>query len=128
MPDSFEIQKNTKAFTYTAIICGLFLLIAILYTWPLQIPSIPTVQDLIEINLGNEQEGMGNVQPLIKGDPAPDVKSSNTAFQKSIARQEPTKDIQADEKDDADAAPVTKPLKTKDDSKEIAKETYNKPV
>jgi outer membrane biosynthesis protein TonB len=126
MPDSFEIQKNTKAATYTTIICGLFLIIAILYTWPLTIPPIPAVQDLIEINLGNEQEGMGNVQPLVKGDPARDVQSANTASKNSIARQEPTKAIQADE-NDADAAPVTKPLKTKVDAKEIAKETYNKP-
>lgn len=128
MTDSFEIKKNTKAFTYTVFICGLFLLLAILYTWPLQVPPVPVAQDLIEINLGNEIEGMGNVQPLVKGDPAPDVKLANTPSKNSMATQEPSKDIQADEKDDAEAAPVTKPLKTKVDAKEIAKETYTKPV
>ena len=127
MQDNFEVRKNTKAATYTAIICGLFLIIAILYTWPLQIPAMPSVQDLIEINLGNEKEGLGNVQPLVKGNPAPDVQSSNAAMQNSKARQEAAKDIQADEKDDADVAPVTKPLKTKDDA-DIAKETPTKPV
>src|SRR4051794_12254565 len=127
MQDNFEVRKNTKAATYTAIICGLFLIIAILYTWPLQIPPMPTVQDLIEINLGNEKEGLGSVQPLVKGNPAPDVQSSNATMQNSKARQESAKDIQADEKDDADAAPVTKPLKIKDDA-DIVKETSNKPV
>jgi len=128
MTDSFEIKKNTKAFSYTALICGVFLLIAILYTWPLQIPPVPVAQDLIEINLGNEIEGMGTVQPLVKGDPAPDVKTYNTPTKTSVAANEPTRDIQADEQDDADAAPVTKPLKTKDDARDIAKESNNKPI
>jgi outer membrane biosynthesis protein TonB len=128
MTDSFEIKKNTKAFSYTALICGLFLLIAILYTWPLQIPPVPVAQDLIEINLGNEVEGMGNVQPLVKGNPAPDVKTYNTPVKSSIAANEPSRDIQADEQDDDESAPVTKPLKTKDDAKDIAKETNNKPA
>ena len=75
MSDSFEARKNTKAFSYTAIICGLIVIIAILYTWPLQVPLVPTAQDLIEINLGNEKEGMGDVQPLVKGDPAPEERN-----------------------------------------------------
>ncbi len=59
MLDNFEARKNTKAFTYTIIICGIILAIAILYTWRLQINPVPVTQDLIEINLGNELEGMG---------------------------------------------------------------------
>ena len=58
---SFETQKNAKALSYTALICGLLLAIAILYTWPLQITPLPAVQDLIEINLGNEKEGMNKI-------------------------------------------------------------------
>ena len=73
MTDTFEIQKNTKALSYTALICAILLAIAFLYKWQLQMPPMPAIQDLIEINLGNEQEGMGDVQPLVKGDPAPDV-------------------------------------------------------
>jgi len=64
---SFESEKNRKAFFYTSCICGIFLIIAIFYTWPLQVPPIPVVLDLIDVNLGNEQEGMGDVQPLVKG-------------------------------------------------------------
>jgi len=128
MEDNFEIKKNTKAFTYTAVICGLLLALAILYTWPLQLPPIPTVQDLIEINLGNEQEGMGTVQPLVKGQPAPEVRPSNVPSKTSVAKEEPTKDIQADETDDPESAPVTKPLKPNENAKDIAKETSNKPV
>jgi hypothetical protein len=128
MSDSFEIKKNTKAFSYTALICGLFLLIAIWYTWPLQVSPTPVAQDLIEINLGNEKEGAGDVQPLVKGDPAPDVKEVYTHTKYSPAKEEPAKDIEADEKDDPEAAPVTKPVKVNPEAKNIAKETVTKPV
>ncbi|MEP6596047.1 MAG: hypothetical protein ABJA71_08865 [Ginsengibacter sp.] len=126
MNDSFEIQKNKKAFSYTALICGLFLLIAILYTWPLQFTPKPVVQDLLEINLGNEHEGSGDIQSLIKGDPTPDVKEIYTHAKYSPAKEEPAKDIQADEKDDPEAAPVTKPTKVNPETKNIAKETVTK--
>ena len=128
MSDSFEIKKNTKAFSYTALICGLFLLIAILYTWPLQVSPTPVAQDLIEINLGNEKEGKGDVQPLVKGDPAPAVKEVYTHTKYSPVKEEPAKEIPADEKDDPEAAPVTKPNKVNPEAKNIAKETVTKPV
>src|SRR5690242_3503968 len=95
---------------YTLIICGLFLLIAIFYTWPLQVPPTPTVMDLIDINLGNEQEGMGDVQPLVKGDRAPDnqsVASHHTATRK--VAEDPSQNVKADENNnDLTTAPVVK--------------------
>lgn len=127
MTDTFEIQKNTKAFSYTAIICALLLAIAFLYTWPLQIPPIPAIQDLIEVNLGNEKEGMGDVQPLVKGDPAPEVQRPQS-IKSAAVNNEPAKDIQSDENDDKEAAPVTKPLKPNNEAKNLAKETITKPV
>src|SRR5438105_2628620 len=127
MSASFEAQKNTKALSYTALICALLLAIAILYKWRLQIPPIPTVQDLIEINLGNEKEGMGEVQPLVKGNPAPEVQHLSSPAKSAVAKEEPAKDIQADEKDDPEAAPVNKPLKPNKNANIIAKEN-TKPV
>ena len=64
----FESEKNKKAFLYTAIICGILLLLFILISWKVMPPSIPIVQDLMEINLGNNDEGFGEKQPLIKGE------------------------------------------------------------
>lgn len=127
MTDTFEIQKNTKALSYTGLICAIFLLIAFLYKWQLQTSPMPAIQDLIEINLGNEQEGMGDVQPLVKGDPAPEVPEPTTQNAAAVY-SEPAKDIEADDEDDKDAAPVTNPLKPKAESKVIAKETITKPV
>jgi outer membrane biosynthesis protein TonB len=127
MTDSFEIQKNTKALSYTALICALLLAIAFLYKWRLQIPPMPAIQDLIEINLGNEKEGMGNIQPLVKGDPAPDVPEPQS-IKSAAVNDEPSRDIQADEEDDKEAAPVTKPIKPNNEAKNLAKETVTKPV
>ncbi len=128
MTDSFEIQKNRKAFFYTATICALLLAITFLFTWPLQIPPTPIAQDLIEINLGNEQEGMGDIQPLVKGDPAPDVPQQKSTAKAAPAHEEEAKDIQADETDDKEAAPVTKPLKPKKEAKVLPKEVIANPV
>ncbi len=127
MTDNFEIQKNTKAFSYTAIICGLLLAIAFLYTWPLQMAPMPAIQDLIEINLGNERDGMGDMQPLVKGDPAPDVPEPQSLKSAAI-KNAPAKDIQADEDDDKEAAPITKNIKTNKEAKVLAPETITKPV
>ena len=121
---SFESEKNRKAFLYTMCICGIFLIIAIFYTWPLQIPPVPTVEDLIDVNLGNEQEGLGTVQPLVKGERAPDNQSVQSHEKASKVTENPSRDVQADENnDDKEAAPVVKTEKPKEDAKDINKES-----
>jgi len=123
----FEAEKNRKALMYTLGIVALFLLIAILYTWPLLIPPTPAVQDLIDVNLGNEQEGMGDVQPLVKGERAPDNQSMPSHQKAAKVTEEPTRNVQADENnDDKEAAPVAKVEKPKEDAKEINKPSTNK--
>jgi hypothetical protein len=71
MQATFEAEKNRKAFTYTVLICGILLLLAFLITWPILQPPPVIAQDLLEINLGNNEEGFGEEQPLIKGEMAP---------------------------------------------------------
>lgn len=126
---SFETQKNTRALSYTALICAVILLIAILYTWPLSIPPKPIVQDLIEINLGNDVEGMGDVQPLVKGDRAPEDETVNSPEKSAPVKDEPAKSIAANEDDDdPDAAEVPKPLTPKKEAVTLPKETVTKTV
>lgn len=123
----FEAEKNRKALMYTTGIVGLFLVIAIFYTWPLLIPPTPPVQDLIDINLGNEQEGMGNIQPLVKGERAPDNQSMPSHQKAAKVTVAPTRNVQADENNsDKEAAPVTKVEKPKADAKDINKPSTNK--
>lgn len=119
---SFEAEKNRKALTYTLIICGLFLIFAIFYTWPMMIPPTPVVTDLIDVNLGNEVEGMGTVQPLVKGERAPDNQSVASHQSARKVREEPSQNIDADENEEKDAAPVVKSEKKKETAKIINKE------
>ena len=108
------------------LICGLFLVVAIFYTWPLQIPPIPQVQDLIDVNLGNDFEGMGDVQPLVKGERAPETQSIKSQQKAAKAVENPARNIQADDNNDAEAAPVLKNEKPKDDAKEVNKQSVAK--
>lgn len=119
---SFEAEKNRKALTYTLLICGLLLIFAIFYTWPMIIPPTPTVTDLIDINLGNEVEGMGTVQPLVKGERAPDNQSVASHQSARKVLEEPSQNINADESGDKDAAPVVKNEKKNETAKIINKE------
>jgi hypothetical protein len=129
MHAEFEAEKNRKAFTYTVIICIIILLLALFIRWTIQQPPTPIIPDLIEVNLGNNNEGFGKVQPLIKGEmnnsPEPVQQQQVKA---SAAHDEPSRDIQPDENEDKDAAPVTKPVKPNPQATNIAKEPVTKPV
>ena len=71
MSATFEAEKNRKAFTYTIIICAAILLITLLVSWKDAVHQPKAAEELIEINLGNDDEGFGDVQPLVKGEKSP---------------------------------------------------------
>ena len=127
MQATFESEKNRKALTYTVIICGILLLLAFIITWPIVAPSASPVQDLIEINLGNNDEGEGQVQPLIKGAMEP-AQEPAAKPQQAAASNEPATDAEPDENAEADAAPVSKPEKAIPKSNTPPKENVAKPV
>ena len=110
MTKEFETEKNRKALLYTAVICGTLLLLFFLITWKVFPPSIPVVQDLIEINLGNNENGSGETQPLIKGDRSP---SRETVIEpvKTAPKEAATEKVEPDDLAEKDAAPVNKPEK-----------------
>lgn len=127
MTANFEAEKNKKAFTYTLIICGTLLLLFFFITWPILKVAPPAALDLIEINLGNNIEGFGDEQPLIKGEMSPD--QAQAQQQKSTpADNKPTQDLQPDANAEADAAAITKPIKVTPKAIAIPKETAVKPV
>ncbi len=107
----FESEKNRKAFLYTLAIMALLLLIAFFVKWQNPLPPQPIAQDLIEINLGNFDEGDGEVQPLIKGEKAPDAESNPEPTPPAPpTEQEETMPPPVEESDDEDAAPISKPV------------------
>ncbi len=109
---TFEAEKNKKALAYTIAICSILLLLFYFISWQTSQPTIPLSSDLIEINLGNKNDGFGKEQPLIKGEMSlaherAEAKEKSVAT-KSIASQD---DINPDENAEKDAAAVIKPEK-----------------
>jgi hypothetical protein len=127
MSATFEAEKNKKAFAYTIIICGTLLLLTFLISWPILQAPTPIAQELLEINLGNNEEGLGETQPLIKGEMAPAQELSPPAQTNPAPKQEDTKEIQPDEKAEADAAPIAKTEK-KSPKKNIVLKPVKLPV
>ena len=135
MSETFEAEKNKKAFAYTIVICGTLLLLAFLISWPILQPPTPIAQELLEINLGNNEEGMGEIQPLIKGEMAPLQEVSPPAASNESPKPEETKEIKPEENAEVNAAPVTKTekkiLKKKIEikpEKKVVKKIKNTPI
>jgi hypothetical protein len=129
MQSTFEAEKNKKAFLYTAIICIVLLLLAFIISWPILLPPAPLVtQDLLEINLGNNEEGMGAEQPRIRGERSPAREAAVQPQRATAAREEPAKNVDPDENAEEDAAPVTKPEKIKPKTTRIAEQPVTQPT
>ena len=111
MSENFESEKNKKAFAYTVLICGALLLIAFLVSWTHKHTPSTVVQDLIEINLGNNTEGYGEVQPLVKGEKSPGEESAEQP-KAATAKTAAVEETKTDDVADKESAPVTKPKKT----------------
>ncbi len=112
MADKFDKQRHQKAMTYTAIICSALLLIFIFISWKVLPPAAPVVQDLIEINLGNNDEGLGEQQPLIKGEGKPEQEIIEQPQPTAPAPEKVTEEkITPDDNAEAEAAPVVKTIK-----------------
>jgi len=110
MSATFEAEKNRKASIYTALILGSLLLITFLVSWTNVTHPPKPLEEFIEINLGNDIEGFGEVQPLIKGEKAP---ADEPAPQKQQAAPvQPVVEEKQEENTDPESAPVTKPVKT----------------
>ena len=111
MANNFDKERHRKALTYTAIICGALLFLFIFISWKVLPPAPPVVQDLMEINLGNNDEGFGEEQPLIKGPGKPEEEIAEQP-QPSPAREEVAEEnVTPDDNAEETAAPVVKSVK-----------------
>jgi outer membrane biosynthesis protein TonB len=108
----FERKKNTKALGYTLGISGLLLLLFFFASWKTPEPELPIKEDLVEIdlgelNLGNTDNGKGDVQPLIRGDFAA-VKQETAPVKSNPAPAEDAADPLTDDNNNDDAPEVVK--------------------
>src|ERR1700688_4824509 len=69
--DSFESEKNLKASGYTLMVCILILIVLFFVTWTLPTIPLPPLDEGIEVNLGNSDQGLGTNQPFLPGKPSP---------------------------------------------------------
>lgn len=119
MAVEFERQKNIKALAITLGIGGGLLLLFILLRWNLPtVPPAPT-QEFLEVNLGTDDFGSGNDQPLLPGEPAPAQQISYSPPQPIRAVADNVKDVETDDREENDAPAIRKPIVTKPNATRI---------
>lgn len=121
-----------KATAYTLGVCILLVILFFITSWTLPTIPIPPVEDGIEVNLGNSDQGQGTDQPYLPGKPSVQDHEKYTPPKQAAVAKEAVKDVETDDNNKEDApvvkkAPVTKPNATKIPDKDVVK-TPAKPV
>lgn len=109
----FEREKNLKALGLTALICCALLLVLFFVSWTLPQIPIPVQDEGVEVNLGNSDQGLGNIAPQMPGEPAMAEENTYNPPKTSVAVAEPEQTKELAENDETDATPVrtsTKPV------------------
>ena len=102
-----ESDKNKKALLITTFICLLILLIFFLVRFSHTIIPNPTVvQDLIEINLGNNEGGDGDEQPVIKGNKT--IPTETTKSQENPTTKSDEEKVNTSDDNDPESAVINK--------------------
>jgi hypothetical protein len=119
MTADFEKEKNKKASVITLGVAGAMLLLIYVVKWPLPTVSQPQFEEVIEVNLGSGDQGFGNDQPLLPGEPAPAEQTAYNPPQPVKAQTSEAKDVETDDRADNDAPAITKPAVTKPNATKI---------
>lgn len=118
--ENFEARKNIKALSYTLAICATVFLLFFFISWTLpQLPPQPQDEG-VEVNLGNSDQGMGDIAPMVPGEPS-EAKETEVAPTTPVSQPAPTEeDNKLDEDNAAEATPInpSKP-KTKPNPKSV---------
>jgi len=128
----FEASKNRTAGFYTLLICGSLAVLLFLISWNLPATNIP-VEEGLEVNLGNSDQGLGNDQPFLPNDPSKQDQAKYTTPKVVASTKEALKDVETDDKNPDPAPvvkspPVTKPAATKIPDKDLAVKPQHKTI
>lgn len=127
--NDFERQKNLKAGTITGIICALLIFLALIISWAPPVPQQIPEEEGIEVNLGNSETGMGDVQPLIPDPPAADKQEVNTPPKTQLTAAEPLKEVETNDDDkEAPEAVIPKPVKPEPKATKVPEKENAAPV
>lgn len=113
-----EKEKNIKASGYTALVCSMLLIIFLFVKWTLPEIPPPPMEEGIEVNLGNSDQGFGDDQPFLPGQPSPRDQQAYTPPKQTAPVAEATKDFETDDLD-PDAPTVVKPPVSNPESKKV---------
>ncbi|MFT4203156.1 MAG: hypothetical protein QM610_04515 [Chitinophagaceae bacterium] len=106
----YNDNTNAKAWGLTALTCLLLVVLFVFVRWQNAVLAHPANIDDggVEVNFGNSDQGIGDVPPMVPGDPAPEAQESTPAPRASASpstQEEPTSKEVA-ENNDADAPTV----------------------
>ena len=101
---NFERTKNARALGYTAGVIGGLFLFFILMSWTLPVIPPPPVDTGVEVNLGNSDQGLGDIPPQIPGEPSQEQQTNYNPPPSVHAQAETQPEVA--ENDEADATPV----------------------
>jgi len=116
--DSFEARKNWKASGYTLMICTGLALMLIFFSWTLPTIPNPVIDEGIEVNLGNSDQGLGSDQPFLPGKPSPRDQEKYTAPKPAIVEKSALKEVETNDKEQ-DVPVVKKPAVSKPEATKI---------
>jgi TonB family protein len=128
----FERQKNIKAFGITVFIMAGLFLVLFLVSWTIPAPHPPAVDEGIEVNLGNSDQGFGDIPPQIPGELSAEPETAVNAPATTLAAAETNPEVADNNEPDAPviktaAKPEIKPnAKAKENT--TATKPTNKPV
>jgi TonB family protein len=114
----FERNKNIKALAYTIGIIGALFLFFMLMSWTLPVTPPPPVDTGVEVNLGNSDQGLGDVPPQIPGEPAEQQQTNFNPPPSQQAQAQTDPDVAENNEKDA---PVIHTSSKPEKKKEIAK-------
>jgi outer membrane biosynthesis protein TonB len=115
----FNTRKNQKAGLYTLFICGVLITMLLLISWNLPFNPPAPVEEGLEVNLGNSDQGLGSNQPFLPNDPSKQDQEKYTPPKTVSPTKEALKDVETDDKDPDPAPAVKQPPVTKPDAKKI---------
>lgn len=120
---NFERNKNIKALSYTIIIMGGLFLLFVLLSWRLPVTPPPPVDEGVEVNLGNSDQGFGTVAPQIPGEPAQEQQTNFNPPPSQQAQAETNPEVAENKDEDVPAIHTSPKPEKKKDIKPVNNET-----
>jgi hypothetical protein len=105
---NFEKQKNIKSLAITIFICLGLLLLFVLKTWTLPQIIQPIIDEGIEVNLGNSNDGLGNIEPQSTENGASVSQPENAV----ASPPQPTENNEPNDNGDVATSAIAKPKTT----------------